>query len=62
MLCLTRRLNETILIGDCVRVTVTGIADKKVRLSIEAPSEVKIHREEVYERLNNKNKENSTEK
>lgn len=55
MLCLTRKINEAILIGDLIRITVTSITDKKVRLSVEAPQGVKIHREEVYKRMKNKN-------
>jgi carbon storage regulator len=51
MLILTRRLNETVMIGDEVTVTVLGIKGGQVRLGINAPKDVAVHREEVYERI-----------
>jgi len=48
MLVLTRQLDETICIGDKIRVTVMRIRPHKVRLAIEAPREIPVHREEVY--------------
>ena len=51
MLILTRRLNETVMIGDEVTVTVLGIKGGQVRLGISAPKDVAVHREEVYERI-----------
>lgn len=48
MLVLAREKGETIVIGDDVRVTVVGIAGGKVRLGIDAPPSVPVHREEVY--------------
>jgi len=48
MLVLTRKLNDSILINDNIRVTVVGIKGGKVRIAIEAPSEVPVDREEVY--------------
>ncbi len=47
MLVLSRKLNETIVIGDNIRLTVVGIAGNQVRLGIEAPGDVKIMREEL---------------
>lgn len=51
MLILTRRLNETVMIGDTVTVTVLGVKGGQVRLGINAPKDVAVHREEVYERI-----------
>lgn len=51
MLILTRRLNETVMIGDEVTVTVLGVKGGQVRLGINAPKDVAVHREEVYERI-----------
>lgn len=51
MLILTRRLNETVMIGDDVTVTVLGVKGGQVRVGINAPKDVAVHREEVYERI-----------
>ncbi len=51
MLILTRRLNETIMIGDAISVTVLGTKGNQVRLGVNAPRDVTVHREEVYERI-----------
>lgn len=53
MLILTRRLNETVMIGDDVTVTVLGVKGGQVRIGINAPKDVAVHREEVYERIKN---------
>ena len=51
MLVLTRRVDETLMVGDEVTVTVLGVKRNQVRIGINAPKEVGIHREEIYERI-----------
>ena len=51
MLVLTRKLGENIRIGDAVKITVLEIRSGQVKLGIEAPPEVKVHREEIYQRI-----------
>jgi carbon storage regulator len=61
MLILTRRIGETIMIGDDVIVTVLGVSGNQVRVGIKAPRAVAVHREEVYERLKPVLQEEGTE-
>ncbi|MDN5863051.1 MAG: carbon storage regulator CsrA [Salinisphaera sp.] len=51
MLILTRRQGETLLIGDDIKVTVLGVKGHQVRLGVEAPRDIAVHREEVRDRL-----------
>ncbi len=51
MLILTRRVGETVMIGNDITLTVLGVKGNQVRLGIEAPKEVPVHREEVYARV-----------
>ncbi|MED3979281.1 carbon storage regulator CsrA [Priestia megaterium] len=56
MLVLTRKLNETIKIGDEIEVTVLAVNGDQVKLGIQAPKSVDIHRQEIYEEIRNENK------
>ena len=51
MLILTRRTNETLMVGDEVTVTVLGVKGNQVRIGVNAPTEVAVHREEIYDRI-----------
>ena len=56
MLVLTRTLGENIRIGDTVKITVLEVRSGQVKLGIEAPPEVKVHREEIYARIQEENR------
>ncbi len=51
MLILTRRVGETLMIGDEVSVTVLGVKGNQVRLGVNAPKDIAVHREEIYQRI-----------
>jgi carbon storage regulator len=55
MLILTRRVGETLMIGDDVTVTVLGVKGNQVRIGVNAPKDVAVHREEIYERIRKEN-------
>ena len=59
MLILTRRVGESLRIGDEVSVTVLGIKGSQVRIGVNAPKSVSVHREEVYARINEESSKNS---
>jgi len=61
MLILTRRVGETLIIGDEVSLTVLGVRGNQVRVGVNAPKEVSVHRKEIYERIK-KEKEGNSEK
>lgn len=59
MLVFNRKLGETICIGDDIRVTIVNLRNGMVRVGIDAPASVKVHREEVYDLLHPERKESS---
>jgi carbon storage regulator len=62
MLILTRRLNETLMIGNEITVTVLGVKGNQVRLGVNAPRSVAVHREEVFDRINTEHQENDAQR
>ena len=61
MLILTRRIGETLMVGDDVTITVLGVKGNQVRIGVNAPKDVAVHREEIYERIQSENAGNDTE-
>lgn len=61
MLILTRRIGETLMIGDEVTVTVLGVKGNQVRIGVTAPQDVSVHRQEVYEKIQKESSGVSTE-
>ena len=55
MLILTRRIGETLMIGDSITATILGVKGNQVRIGIVAPKDVAVHREEIYERIAHQN-------
>ena len=56
MLILTRKLGESIVIGDAIWITIVGVEGSQVRLGIDAPKEIAVYREEIYERFHEENR------
>ncbi|MGE0625620.1 MAG: carbon storage regulator CsrA [Pseudomonadales bacterium] len=57
MLILTRRVGEKLMIGDEISVTILGVKGNQVRIGVHAPSNVAIHREEIYDRIQDEERE-----
>ncbi len=60
MLILTRRVGEALMVGDDTKIVVLGVKGSQIRLGINAPKDVKVHREEIYEKINEDPSETAT--
>ncbi len=61
MLILTRRVGETLMIGDDVTVTVLGVKGNQVRIGVNAPKDVAVHREEIYDRIKQEGQDSNSD-
>ena len=61
MLILTRRVGETLMVGDDVTVTVLGVKGNQVRIGINAPKDVAVHRDEIYQRIRQEQEQGSVD-
>ncbi|MDF2181804.1 carbon storage regulator CsrA [Neptuniibacter sp. CAU 1671] len=61
MLILTRRVGETLMVGDDVTVTVLGVKGNQVRIGVNAPKDVSVHREEIYQRIQREKNEDESQ-
>ena len=57
MLILTRKIDESVIIGDDVKITVLGVKGGQVRLGIDAPKHISVHRQEIYDRIQDESPE-----
>ncbi len=60
MLILTRRVGDALMVGDDTKIVVLGVKGSQIRLGINAPKDVKVHREEIYEKINVDTSETAT--